>query len=161
MRTTEVARSSMSALFRPATGADLPAIIALLMDDELGKLREDLSTPPNRRYLEALDAIERDPNHLLIVAEKAGLVVGCLQLSFLPGLSHLGMWRGQIEGVRVASSQRGEGVGKAMLQWAIEQCRKRHCGLVQLTTDKRRPDAHRFYEALGFKASHEGMKLAL
>ena len=102
-----------------------------------------------------------DPNHLLVVADKAGEVVGCLQLSFLPGLSRLGMWRGQIEGVRVASSQRGGGIGKAMMQWTIEECRKRGCGQVQLTTDKRRAGAHRFYEALGFKASHEGMKLSL
>jgi hypothetical protein len=96
----------MAAVFRAATADDLPAIIALLMDDELGKLREDSGTPPNPTYLAAFEAIERDPNQLLVVAEKAGEVVGCLQLSFLPGLSHLGMWRGQIEGVRIASSQR-------------------------------------------------------
>jgi ribosomal protein S18 acetylase RimI-like enzyme len=151
----------MAAVFRAATADDLPAIIALLMDDELGKLREDSGTPPNPTYLAAFEAIERDPNQLLVVAEKAGEVVGCLQLSFLPGLSHLGMWRGQIEGVRIASSQRGAGIGKAMLQWTIEQCRERGCRQVQLTTDKRRIDAHRFYEALGFVRSHEGMKLSL
>jgi GNAT superfamily N-acetyltransferase len=151
----------MTVVFRSATTADLPAIIALLMDDPLGKLREDLSTPINPAYLAAFEAIERDPNQLLVVADVNGDVVGCLQLSFLPGLSHLGMWRGQIEGVRVASSLRGTGIGKAMIQWAIEECRGRGCGSVQLTTDKRRADAHRFYEALGFKASHEGMKLAL
>jgi GNAT superfamily N-acetyltransferase len=151
----------MAVVFRAATGEDLPAIIALLMDDSLGKLREDLGTPLNPAYLAAFEAIDRDPNQLLAVADKAGEVVGCLQLSFLPGLSRLGMWRGQIEGVRVASSQRGAGIGKAMMQWAIEECRGRNCGLVQLTTDKRRADAHRFYEALGFKASHEGMKLSL
>jgi ribosomal protein S18 acetylase RimI-like enzyme len=151
----------MPAVFRSATVDDLPAIVALLMDDPLGKLREDLSTPLNPAYLAAFEAIERDPNQLLAVADEAGKVIGCLQLSFLPGLTHLGMWRGQIEGVRVASSRRGSGIGKAMIQWAIEQCRGRGCGLVQLTTDKRRVDARRFYEALGFKASHEGMKLAL
>jgi ribosomal protein S18 acetylase RimI-like enzyme len=151
----------MDVVFRSATVDDLPAIVALLMDDPLGKLREDLSTPLNPAYLAAFEAIERDPNQLLAVADEAGEVVGCLQLSFLPGLSHLGMWRGQIEAVRVASSRRGSGIGKAMIQWAIEQCRGRGCGLVQLTTDKRRVDARRFYEALGFKASHEGMKLAL
>jgi GNAT superfamily N-acetyltransferase len=149
------------AAFRAATVEDLPAILALLMDDALAKLREDLGTPVNPRYLEAFAAIERDPNQLLAVADQDGLVVGCLQLSFIPGLSRTGLWRGQIEAVRVASGQRGSGLGKAMMQWAIAQCRARGCGLVQLTTDKRRPDAHRFYEALGFEASHEGMKLAL
>jgi GNAT superfamily N-acetyltransferase len=148
-------------LFRAATARDLPAILALLVDDELGKLREDLGTPTNPRYLEAFSAIERDPNQLLAVADQDGHVVGCLQLTFTPGLSRLGMWRGQIEAVRVAAAQRGSGVGKAMMLWAIEQCRARGCGLVQLTTDKRRADAHRFYAALGFEASHEGMKLAL
>jgi ribosomal protein S18 acetylase RimI-like enzyme len=148
-------------LFRAATTDDLPAIIALLMDDDLGKLREDLGTPLNPAYLAAFEAIARDPNQLLAVAEQDGLVVGCLQLTFIPGLSHLGMWRGQIEAVRVASSLRGSGVGRAMLSWAVEQCRARGCGLVQLTTDKRRTDAHRFYESLGFEASHEGMKLSL
>ena len=148
-------------LFRPATADDLPAILALLVDDELGKLREDLGPPLDRRYLEAFAAIERDPNQLLAVAEQGGEVIGCLQLTFIPGLSRLGMWRGQIEAVRVAAAQRGSGVGRAMLRWAIEQCRARGCGLVQLTTDKRRDDAHRFYASLGFEASHEGMKLSL
>ena len=151
----------MPTLFRTATPTDLPAIIALLMDDPLGKLREDLGTPLNPVYLAAFEAIERDPNQLLVVADMAGEVVGSLQLTFIPGLSRLGMWRGQIEAVRVASSQRGSGVGKAMIRWAIEECRRRGCGLVQLTTDKRRIEAHRFYDGLGFKASHEGMKLAL
>jgi ribosomal protein S18 acetylase RimI-like enzyme len=148
-------------LCRAATACDLPAILALLVDDDLGKLREDLGPPLNPRYLEAFAAIERDPNQLLAVAEQGGQVVGCLQLTFIPGLSRLGMWRGQIEAVRVAAAQRGSGVGRAMLLWAIEQCRARGCGLVQLTTDKRRAAAHRFYESLGFQASHEGMKLAL
>jgi GNAT superfamily N-acetyltransferase len=148
-------------LFRAATVDDLPAIVALLMDDALGKLREDLGTPINPRYLDAFAAIARDPNQLLAVADQEGEVVGCLQITFIPGLSRLGMWRGQIEAVRVASTQRGSGVGRAMMLWAIEQCRERGCGLVQLTTDKRRADAHPFYAALGFEASHEGMKLYL
>jgi GNAT superfamily N-acetyltransferase len=148
-------------LFRAATVDDLPAIVALLMDDALGKLREDLGPPINPRYLDAFAAIARDPNQLLAVADKGGQVVGCLQITFIPGLSRLGMWRGQIEAVRVASTQRGSGVGRAMVQWTIEQCRERGCGLVQLTTDKRRADAHRFYAGLGFEASHEGMKLTL
>jgi ribosomal protein S18 acetylase RimI-like enzyme len=153
--------AGLSMLFRAATADDLPAIVALLMDDELGKLREDLGTPVNPRYLEAFAAIARDPNQLLAVADQDGLVVGCLQLTFIPGLSRLGMWRGQIEAVRVAATQRGSGVGRAMMLWAIEQGRARGCGLVQLTTDKRRADAHRFYAGLGFEASHEGMKLPL
>jgi ribosomal protein S18 acetylase RimI-like enzyme len=148
-------------LFRAATVDDLPAILALLVDDELGKLREDLGTPLHPRYLAAFAAITRDPNQLLAVAEVDGEVVGCLQISFIPGLSRLGMWRGQIEAVRVAGAQRGSGVGRAMLLWAIEQCRARGCGLVQLTSDKRRADAHRFYARLGFEATHEGMKLRL
>jgi ribosomal protein S18 acetylase RimI-like enzyme len=148
-------------LFRAATVDDLPAVIALLMDDALGKLREDLRTPINPRFLDAFAAIWCDPNQLLAVADKDGEVVGCLQITFIPGLSRLGIWRGQIEAVRVASTQRGSGVGRAMMLWAIERCHERGCGLVQLTTDKRRADAHRFYEALGFEASHEGMKLTL
>jgi GNAT superfamily N-acetyltransferase len=148
-------------LFRAATVQDLPAIVALLVDDPLGKLREDFASPLHPGYLEAFAAIARDPNQLLAVAEQEGEVVGCLQITFIPGLSRRGMWRGQIEGVRVAAAQRGSGVGRAMLRWAIEQCRARGCGLVQLTTDKRRADAHRFYASLGFEASHEGMKLSL
>jgi GNAT superfamily N-acetyltransferase len=148
-------------IFREATAEDLPAILAMLMDDELGKLREDPSTPLNPAYLAAFEAIARDPNQLLAVADRDGAVLGCFQLAVLPGLSYQGMWRGQIEGVRIASSERGSGLGRTMMLWAIEQCRTRGCGLVQLTTDKRRKDAHRFYERLGFVASHEGMKLRL
>ena len=151
----------MDLLFRRARIDDLPAIIALLADDELGRTREDAGVPPNARYVEAFRAIDRDPNQLLAVVERAGAVIGCLQLSFIPGLSRLGMWRGQIESVRIAASQRGEGLGRAMFEWAIGECRQRGCELVQLTTDKSRPDARRFYESLGFSASHEGMKLAL
>lgn len=148
-------------MFRSATAEDVPAIIALLMDDALGELREDASDPPHPAYLAAFEAIDCDPNQLLAVAERDGEVVGCFQLTFLPGLSHKGSWRGQIEAVRVAASQRGSGLGKAMMEWAIERCRERGCRMVQLTTDKSRRDAHRFYEGLGFKATHEGMKLIL
>ena len=147
--------------FRRATARDIPAIVNLLADDELGSKREDTSTPVNPRYLEAFAAIDRDPNQQLTVVERGPDVVGCLQLTFVPGLSRLGLWRGQIESVRVAGSERGSGVGRTMFEWAIAECRSRHCGIVQLTTDKRRPDALRFYEGLGFEASHEGMKLSL
>ncbi len=150
-----------STIFRDATAQDLPAIIAMLMDDELGKLREDSNTPLDPAYLAAFEAIGRDPNQHLVVADRGGQVVGTFQLTFLPGLSHRGMWRGQIEAVRIASGERGSGLGKAMMEWAIGQCHARGCGQVQLTTDKRRHDAHRFYERLGFVASHEGMKLRL
>jgi GNAT superfamily N-acetyltransferase len=145
-------------ILRRATEADLPAIVALLADDVLGAARE---APGDPAYAAAFAAIEADPNQMLAVAEEAGRVLGCLQLTFIPGLSRRGMWRGQIEGVRVAAGQRGTGLGRRMFEWAIAQCRARGCGLVQLTTDKARPDAHRFYESLGFVASHEGMKLAL
>lgn len=147
--------------FRRAAAADLPAIVALLVDDELGRTREDPGMPPNAKYVEAFAALDRDPNQLLAVVEAGGEIVGCLQLSFIPGLSRLGMWRGQIESVRIARAHRGGGLGRAMFDWAIAECRKRGCGLVQLTSDKTRPEALGFYEALGFKASHEGMKLPL
>lgn len=148
-------------IFRRAREADLPAIVALLADDELGRTREDATMPPNAKYRAAFAAIDRDPNQYLAVAERDGAVIGCLQLSFIPGLSRLGLWRGQIESVRIASDARGGGLGRAMFEWAIGECRRRGCGLVQLTTDKARPDARRFYESLGFTASHEGMKRSL
>ena len=148
-------------VFRPARGDELPAIVALLADDELGAAREDASTPLNPRYTAAFAAITADRNQLLLVADKGGNVVGCLQISFIPSLTRLGMWRGQIEGVRVARSERGSGVGGEMIRFAVEECRRRGCEIVQLTTDKSRPDAHRFYASLGFVASHEGMKLSL
>lgn len=146
---------------RPATADDLAAIIALLADDDLGRGREDARLPLDPGYLAAYDAIAADPNQMLLVADDGGAVVGCLQLTFIPGLTRRGMWRGQIEGVRVARTQRGAGIGRALIERAIAECRARHCGLVQLTTDKSRSRAHAFYASLGFEASHEGMKLAL
>jgi GNAT superfamily N-acetyltransferase len=147
--------------FRRAAPADLPAIIALLADDKLGQGREDAADPPTPAYLAAFAAIAADANQYLAVVEEEGRVIGCLQLSFIPGLSRLGMWRGQIESVRIAADRRGDGLGRQMFVWAIDQCRAHGCGLVQLTTDKQRPEARRFYESLGFVASHEGLKLAL
>lgn len=148
-------------LIRKATNADLPAIVALLADDPLGSQREVISDPVDARYRSAFAAIDSDPNQLLVVAADGGQVVGCAQITFIPGLSRTGMWRGQIESVRIAETHRRGGLGRRMFEWAIDACRQRQCGLVQLTTDKTRPDAARFYEALGFVASHEGMKLAL
>lgn len=146
---------------RRATAADLPAVVALLADDRLGAAREDASLPLAEGYLRAFAAIEADPNQLLAVAVMAGVVVGTLQLTFIPGLSHKGAWRGQVEGVRVAASGRGTGLGGRMMEWAVAQCRARGCRLVQLTTDKSRTDAHRFYARLGFEPTHEGFKLKL
>ncbi len=146
---------------RRATMTDLPKIVKLLADDELGRLREDTGPRPNPKYKDAFVAIDDDPNQFLAVVEEKAELVGCLQLSFIPGLSRIGLWRGQIESVRIASSQRGSGFGRALFEWAIEECRNRGCGLIQLTSDKTRPDALRFYESLGFCASHEGLKLSL
>lgn len=151
----------MSPRLRPATLDDLPAIVCLLADDTLGRSREDARTPLDPRYTAAFAAIERDPNQQLVVVEQGGQIIGCLQLTLIPGLSRLGMWRGLIESVRVAASERGRGVGRLLFEWAIGECRRQGCGLVQLTTDKRRERARAFYEGLGFVASHEGMKLAL
>ncbi len=153
--------SGTTPIFRRARIEDVGAIVAMLADDDLGKAREDLSEPLAASYVEAFEAIDASPNELLAVAETNGRIVGCLQISFMPGLSRKGMWRGQIESVRIASAARGTGLGGKMIGWAVEECRKRNCGLVQLTTDKSRIDAQRFYEGLGFVKSHEGMKLAL
>lgn len=150
---------------RPANRADVPHILRLLADDRLGANREDTSDmAPYERAFEAIDA---DAAHLLVVGELlepgalAGPVVATFQLSFLPGLSRRGSWRSQIEAVRVAAELRGHGIGAAMVTWAAEESRRRGCSLMQLTTDKSRTGAHRFYERLGFAASHEGMKLIL
>lgn len=147
--------------FRQAIPADLPAIIALLAVDILGQQREDPSRPPNPRYVDAFEAILADPNQLQAVAVLGNEVIGALQLTFIPGLARIGAWRGQIEAVRIAEAHRSSGVGQQMFEWAIAQCKARGCDLVQLTTDKARPDAHRFYERLGFVGSHIGYKLTL
>jgi ribosomal protein S18 acetylase RimI-like enzyme len=146
---------------RAANHGDLTAIVAMLADDTLGKTREDVGPPLNPAYAEAFAAIQRDPNQIMAVLEDEGEVVGYLQLTFIPGLSLKGMLRGQIESVRIASSRRGQGCGRIMLRWAIEECRKRGCGLVQLAMNKSREDTLRFYKSLGFVASHEGFKLTL
>jgi ribosomal protein S18 acetylase RimI-like enzyme len=144
---------------RRATSHDIPAIVALLADDALGRARE--SAVDHGRYEAAFDAIESDPHQLLTVGELAGAVVATMQLTFIPGLSRRGAWRAQIEGVRVASTARGRQLGEQLVRWAVEQARARGCALLQLTSDNRRPDAHRFYQRLGFVASHTGFKLDL
>ena len=136
-------------------------MVAMLADDALGSEREDASTPLNARYSEAFVSITADPNQFLVVADRGGVVIGCLQITFIPGLSHQGSLRGQIESVRVARSERGGGIGGRMIAFAIAECRRRGCKIVQLSTSKSRIEAQRFYARLGFVASHEGMKLAL
>jgi len=144
---------------RRARREDVPAIVALLADDVLGQAREDdAELGP---YLAGFERVDADPAHLLVVAEREGEVVGTLQLTELPGLSHRGASRAQVEAVRVASDLRGQGLGRALVLWAVEESRARGCAVVQLTTNKERTAAHRFYERLGFVASHEGMKLPL
>ena len=147
--------------FRRARRVDLPEIVRLLADDTLGARRERFETPLPETYLRAFEAIDGDPNQELIVATMDDRVVGTLQLSFLPGLSHQGGWRAQIEAVRVDFALRSQGVGTAMIEHAVARAQERNCRLVQLTTHKTRAAAKRFYEGLGFVASHEGMKLPL
>jgi GNAT superfamily N-acetyltransferase len=144
---------------RPARRDDVPAIVALLADDPLGRVREDAADLG--AYLRAFDEIAAQPGNFLLVAGRAGAVVGCLQLTVIPGLSRRGMKRGLIEAVRVGAGERGHGLGEQLVRHAVGLARGEGCGLVQLTSDKSRPDAHRFYERLGFVASHVGMKLDL
>jgi GNAT superfamily N-acetyltransferase len=153
---------SSTAVLREAVGDDVSAIVELLVDDQLGASRDGATTDAELQpYLHAFDAIDADPAHLLLVAADRGQVVATMQLSFIPGLARRGALRAQIEAVRVRQDYRSRRLGAAMFQWAISESRRRGCALVQLTTDKSRADAHRFYERLGFIASHEGFKLAL
>ena len=147
--------------FRTATESDLPAIVSLLADDPLGTFRESSGDSLSPAYRAAFQAISADPNHDLMVADLEGAVVGVLQLSFIPHLTYEGGWRAQIEGVRVSEEQRSRGVGRALFDEAIARARNRGCHLVQLTTDRRRPDALKFYLGLGFEATHDGLKLHL
>ncbi|MER6421571.1 GNAT family N-acetyltransferase [Streptomyces sp. NPDC001137] len=144
---------------RPATADDVTAIVAMLADDPLGAQREspDDLTP----YLAALERLAADPNQHLVVAVREGRVVGTLQLTVIPGLSRRGAVRSIIEAVRIHADERGSGLGTQLIEWAIDESRRQGCQLVQLTSDNTRTDAHRFYERLGFTASHVGFKLAL
>jgi len=148
-------------LARPALIDDLPTIIGLLADDVLGQGRENMGPPLHSDYLDAFEAINNDPNQIFVVFEVEDVIIGCLQLSFIPGLSRQGAWRGQIESVRVSSETRGVGLGQEMIKWAIDSCRERGCRIIQLTSDKTRQDAAEFYRALGFVASHEGFKQSI
>lgn len=160
----------MTISFRDARREDVPVIVAMLADDFLGAVREaagpdgaagGAGAELDEAYWTAFGQIESDPRSRLIVAESDGKVAGTLQLTLLPGLSRHGMLRAQIEAVRVAARTRGQGLGRQMIEWAVAEARRNGCGLVQLTSDKRRSDAIRFYESLGFAATHEGLKLPL
>ncbi|MFF4350491.1 GNAT family N-acetyltransferase [Streptomyces sp. NPDC001530] len=144
---------------RAAVADDVPYIVAMLADDPLGAQREspDDLTP----YLAALERLSGDPNQHVVVATREGRVVGTLQLTVIPGLSRKGATRSIIEGVRIHADERGSGLGTQLIEWAIDESRRQDCQLVQLTSDVTRTDAHRFYERLGFTASHVGFKLPL
>ncbi|MGL5136179.1 MAG: GNAT family N-acetyltransferase [Beijerinckiaceae bacterium] len=146
---------------RSARPGDLPAIVALLSDDPLGASREDATLPLDEGYTKAFEEIKNDPNQLLLVVELEAVVVGTLQLTFIPGLSHKGALRGQIEAVRIASNHRDQGIGARLVTHAIALCKQRSCRMVELTTSNARTDAHRFYSRLGFNQSHKGFKLRL
>jgi GNAT superfamily N-acetyltransferase len=148
-------------LFRIAVRDDLPDIVRMLADDELGSRRERYEQPLPQDYYAAFEQIERDPNHQLIVAESNGKVVGTLHLTFLPSISYQGRMRAQVESVRVDKECRNMGIGRRMMEWTIECARERGAHIIQLTSHLSRKDAHRFYERLGFKGSHLGMKLDL
>jgi ribosomal protein S18 acetylase RimI-like enzyme len=156
--------TSQAVIFRDARRGDVPQIVALLADDVLGASRE--AEPGDEgelmsSYWRAFEQVEASPNDRIIVAEADGQVAGVLQLTLIPGLSRQGMLRAQIESVRIGASQRGQGLGRAMIEWAVGQAREAGCGVVQLTSDKQRSGAIRFYESLGFIATHEGLKLPL
>lgn len=149
----------MSATFREAREADLPAVVRLLTDDPLGAGRE--RAPDDPAYARAFAAMRAQDGNRLYVAERDGEILGCLQLVLIPGLSHAGTLRAEIEGVRVAPARRGAGLGAAFARFAVEEARRAGAGLVQLTSNLARPDAHRFWEAQGFARSHAGFKKAL
>ena len=144
---------------RTAQKKDLPTIIAMLADDPLGSERERFEAPLPTSYYQAFAAIDNDPHQELMVLETEGQVIGTFQLSIIPYLTYQGRSRAQVEGVRIHKDYRAKGLGKQLFEWAIERAKERGAHLIQLTTDKKRPEALAFYESLGFKATHEGMKL--
>ena len=148
-------------IFRAADRTDVPNIVRMLSDDPLGATRERFGDPLPPAYYKAFETIDADPNNELIVACVSGEVVGMFQLTFIPYLTYQGRWRALIEGVRVDARVRSQGVGRKMFEWAIARAKERGCHVVQLTTNRARPDARRFYESLGFAATHDGMKLHL
>lgn len=153
--------NSTDVIFRAAQRKDVPAIVGMLANDPLGQKRENYVTPLPEAYYEAFEKIDQDINHELMVLEQKGVVIGTLQLSFLSYLTYQGGTRAQIEAVRIHNNYRNKGLGETIFRWAINRAKEREAHVLQLTTDKKRPDALRFYEKLGFQASHEGMKLHL
>lgn len=147
--------------FRLAVPADLPTVLALLADDAIARERTGYTVEATPEVRAAFEEISADPNNALVVGARGGEVVACLQLTFIPGLSRGGMRRALVEAVRVRADLRGQGLGERLMEDAMARARSRGCGVIQLTTDKRRTAAHRFYARLGFEASHEGMKRAL
>lgn len=147
--------------FRMAVQADLEAIVDMLADDKLGATREDNRRPLPECYTKAFEQLEAQPGSGIIVADLTGEVVGCLQITIIPGVARMGLTRAQIEAVRVASTHRGKKIGHRLFDHAITYAREMGCRMIQLTTDMQRPEAKRFYEALGFEATHYGMKLSL
>jgi GNAT superfamily N-acetyltransferase len=149
-------------VYRTATAADLPFMVALIAEDDVSAKKLDDPAHPNAaHYEQALAAIAADLNQAIYIVEENGVPVGTFQLTFIPGIMRKGMWRGLIESVHVSPEHRNKGIGKQMMRWAIERCRERGCGMVQLTSNKQRGDAHRFYRTLGFQQSHEGFKFFL
>ncbi|MGO3891629.1 MAG: GNAT family N-acetyltransferase [Paenalcaligenes sp.] len=148
-------------IFRRAQESDVEAIVAILADDVLGQEREDSRWPLPTSYLHAFHALDADPNHFLAVVEIDGTICGTLQISFIPGLSYQGAWRGEINSIRVARTIRGNSLLESMIKWAIAKCKARNCRFAQLTFDKKRPDSHRFYVQLGFSANYRGYMLEL
>lgn len=151
----------MSLTYRRAIEADLPFIVKLLTEDAVRATDDRPDEPFHPRYVAALRELEADPNQMMMVAVLEGETVGTIQLTFIPGISALGTKRCLVEAVHIAPAHRGKGLGTQMIQWAIAQARERGCGMVQLTSNKKRVDAHRFYERLGFLKSHEGFKYYL
>ncbi|WIW47503.1 GNAT family N-acetyltransferase [Bradyrhizobium sp. 62B] len=149
--------NAASVSIRLACRDDVPAIVAMLADDHLGRARERVEDPLPAAYYDAFARVERDPNLTLVVAESEGRVVGCLQLAILPGISSQGGSRGLLEDVRVATDCRSRGIGEQLVQWAVTEAKARGCNLVELLTHHTRTDAQRFYTRLGFTASHVGM----
>lgn len=152
----------MSALsFRPASAEDVDFIVSLIVTDFVGPLPATMKPVGDDSYRRAYEAVAADPNQELVIATLDGERIGCLQLTFIPGLGLTGAWRGLVENVHIVPEQRSQGFGSRMMDYAIARCRERGCYVVQLTSNKARVDAHRFYRRLGFAQSHEGFKLAL
>ena len=146
--------------FRKAIKEDIPKLVEMIADDALGQTRENYQDPLPTVYYEAFQKIDADPNQeLIVIQDTDGSIIGTLQLSFIQYLTYQGGIRAQIEAVRIRKDKRGEGLGETLFKWAIERAKDRNAHLIQLTTDKKRPEALNFYEKLGFKASHEGMKM--